>query len=76
MFRVRHCRVTSLASVMLRMILEDHTLPACPRPVNVQVGKGARSNMDERASAFKLERNEPSSANCGYLPSCRTGKFR
>jgi hypothetical protein len=35
MFRVRHCRVTSLASGMLRMMLEGHTLSAPPRPVNV-----------------------------------------
>ena len=44
MFRVRHCRVTSLASAMLRMISlfsEGHTLPAPPRPVNARkdVGK-------------------------------------
>src|SRR5208337_2556062 len=34
MFRVRHCRVTSLASGMLRMMSEGHTLCARPRPVN------------------------------------------
>src|SRR5664279_870373 len=33
MFRVRHCRVTSLASGMLRMIFEGHTL--CDRPPRV-----------------------------------------
>src|SRR5271157_5060250 len=51
MFRVRHCRVTSLASGMLRMILpgpqlapllcelgwfEGHTLCDRPRPVNAR----------------------------------------
>src|SRR5664279_805840 len=34
MFRVRHCRVTSLASGMLRMILEGHTLCEPSRRVN------------------------------------------
>ena len=40
MFRVRHCRVTSLAPALLRMILtacfEGHTLSAPPRPVNAR----------------------------------------
>src|SRR5271157_1890008 len=34
MFRVRHGRVTSLASALLRMISEGHTLCDRPRPVN------------------------------------------
>src|SRR5271165_6787528 len=34
MFRVRHGRVTSLASAMLRMMLEGHTLPARLSTVN------------------------------------------
>src|ERR1035437_8769962 len=34
MFRVRHCRMTSLASGMLRMTLEGHTLCDSSRPVN------------------------------------------
>jgi hypothetical protein len=36
MFRVRHCRVTSIASGMLRMTLEGHTLCDPPRPVNAE----------------------------------------
>jgi hypothetical protein len=30
MFRIRHGHVTSLASAMLRMMLEGHTLPEIP----------------------------------------------
>jgi hypothetical protein len=40
MFRIRHGRVTSLASAMLsmlRMMSEGHTLPAPPRPVNARI---------------------------------------
>jgi len=44
MFRVRHGRVTSLASALLRMIWvwrKGHTLCAPPRPVNAPApGRG------------------------------------
>ena len=38
MFRVRHCRVTSLASAMLRMILPPST--TAPIPVRKRSGQG------------------------------------
>src|SRR5271165_6789718 len=41
MFRVRHGRVTSLASALLPMILEGHTLPAPQLAVNVREYRAA-----------------------------------
>src|SRR5208283_4008356 len=63
MFRIRHCRVTSLASAMLRMILtvcfEGHTLCDSPRPVNAQTSQREHTQVnpvDERSSSIRRNR--------------------
>src|SRR5271157_3014792 len=52
MFRVRHCRVTSLASGMLRMIFEGHTV--CDSPGTVNAGQSIM------AKGKKMGRRKPS----------------
>src|SRR5271157_3321879 len=51
MFRVRHCRVTSLASGMLRMIFEGHTVCDSSWPVNASTVCVAAA-MPERQTRF------------------------
>src|SRR5271157_5374239 len=46
MFRIGHCRVTSLSSGMLRMRLEGHAVCDRPRPVNAQLPSA--SQVDAR----------------------------
>jgi hypothetical protein len=56
MFRIRHGRVTSLTSAMLRVLRrmsEGHTLPVPPRPVNAYV---VRANRVENEALYAFVR--------------------